>query len=542
MQDSPAGTGQEARNEPPPPARRARGAHGRSDRGSRRARQAAARRGYRVPRRLLAATAGVLSLVVLSAAGLLWAVQDYATGEMQRIAAFQGASLADRPPDSPGMNILVVGSDRRAGLSPEMRRKLHVGRASGRRSDTMILAHISADGNRAALVSLPRDWYVTIPAHTEDGARVAAQKRKLNAAFAIGGADLTVATVERNTGVRIDHYMEASFLGFVRVVNALGGIDVCVPRPVNDPKSGLTLPAGTSHLNGVRSLKYVRARKTLGTGTDLERINRQQKFLGTMMQRALATDTLLNPAKATDLLDAVLAAVTVDRAFSSGTLRRLATIGLGLRPERISFVTVPVADPGYRTEEGKSVVLADEKKAQRLFDRIREDEPVGTSQQNGDAGKSGESGTGGSAGGGNAGASPATIPPERIEIEVYNDTEITGLAARAARDLREVGFLIEGPPRNAPPPNDAGTTVIQHGPNRADSARTVAAALPQAEVQRVAELGNDVRVLLGSAYSGARDVQTSTASAGGSSDGSASGNSPFDSELAPRTAAAKPCR
>lgn len=535
MQDSSAGAERDARNEHPPPARRARGAHGRPGRDTRRTRQAAGPcsdgPGYRPARWLLAATAGVLSLVVLTGTALLWGLKDYTMGEVERVAAFQGASLADRPPDSPGMNILMVGSDRRAGLSPAMRRKLHVGRASGRRSDTMILAHISADGNRAVLVSLPRDWYVTVPEHREDGERVPARKRKLNAAFAIGGADLTVATVEENTGVRIDHYMEVSFLGFVRVVNALGGIDVCVPKPVDDPKSGLSLPAGTSHLNGVRSLKYVRARKTLGTGSDLERINRQQEFLGTMMQRALATGTLLNPVKVTDLLDAVLAAVTVDRAFSASTLRRLATIGRGLRPERISFVTVPIADPGYRTDEGKSVVLADEKKTQRLFGRIRADEPASAPRRQG----------GGAPGDGSS-APPVTIPPQRIEIEVYNDAEVTGLAARAARDLREVGFLMEGAPRNAPPPNDAGTTVIQHGPNRADSARTVAAALPGAEVERVAELGDDVQVLLGSDYDGARDVQAHPGPAAGGSDAPASGKSPFDADLAPRSAAAKPCQ
>lgn len=326
-------------------------------------------------RRILLISTAAMSALVLVATAILWGVSDYAMGKVERVAAFEG--LDDRPPGSAGVNILLVGSDRRAGLSPQMRKKLHLGQSSGRRSDTMILAHISPGGNRAALVSLPRDWYVQIPAHRSGGERVPAQKNKMNAAFSLGGANLTVATVEENTGIHIDHYVEASFLGFVEVVDAIGGVDVCVPRPVDDPASGLTLPKGKSHLNGVQSLKYVRARKTLGTGSDLERIDRQQKFLGSMMQQALSTGTLLNPFAFSRFLNAALGAVTVDEELSSEDLRQLAMTVRDLEPARMSFVTVPIADPGVYTEEAGLAAVADKKKADRLFDRLRADEPIG---------------------------------------------------------------------------------------------------------------------------------------------------------------------
>lgn len=480
-------------------------------------------------RRGLLLTAAGLSLAVLAATGALWSLNDYAMNKVERVPAFRG--LDDRPTGSAGVNVLLAGSDRRADLSPETRKKLHLGRSPGRRSDTMILAHFSPGHERATLVSLPRDWYVTIPEHG-NGEQTPAQQNKLNAAYALGGANLTVATVEENTGIRIDHYVEASFLGFVKVINALGGVDICVPRPIDDPASGLTLPAGKSHLDGVQSLKYVRARKTLGDGSDLDRIDRQQKFLGAMMQQALSTGTLLNPVRFSRVLNGSLDAVAVDRQFSGAALRTLAVTARNLDPARVTFVTVPIADPGVSTDAG-SAAVADKDKARRLFDRIRNDEPVGSTGRE-DAASQGERGREEG-----APATPRpTIPPGRIEIEVYNDTAIGGLGARAAKDLREIGFLIEGPPRNADPPKTAKTTAIRYGPGRGDSARTLRAALPGATLREVPALGDNVQVVVGASYDGARDVRAATGATARDSAGGAGGSG---LDLGARSAASDPC-
>src|SRR5436305_23456 len=138
------------------------------------------------------------------------------------------------------LNILIVGSDSRSGLTDAQKRQLHVGHDVGRRSDTMILLHIPRGGGKAILVSLPRDSYVTIPAHKDaSGHRVPASMNKLNTAYSFGGPRLTVATIEYNTHVRIDHYVEVNFLGFVKMVDALGGVTVCTPTAIHDPLRGL---------------------------------------------------------------------------------------------------------------------------------------------------------------------------------------------------------------------------------------------------------------------------------------------------------------
>lgn len=437
-------------------------------------------------RRLLFTATGLVSLVVLVSAGLLWGLTDYALHRIGRVDAF--AELTDRPNKTGrAMNILLVGSDVRQGMSEDERRRLHLGSTAGRRSDTMILAHLSAQRDEIRLVSLPRDWYVRIPAYGGgSGERVSAHRNRLNAAYSLGGPALAVATVEEATGIHIDHYVELDFLGFVKMVDALGGVPVCTSTAVHDPKSGLDLPAGRSQLNGARSLAYVRARETLGDGSDLSRIDRQQRFLAAMANRATESGMLLNPIRFADFLSAALTAVRVDPGFSPADIRTLAMRLRGLDPAGLTFTTVPIADPGHDAGEIGSVALADRSRAARLFRTIREDDM-----------------------GGGAPAPrtpPPTIPPERIAVEVYNGTTTQGLAARAARDLEDAGFLIEGPPHNAEQIKNARDTVVQYGPERDDSARTLAAAIPGALTERVADLGDDIQVIVGSEYRGAHSV------------------------------------
>ena len=152
------------------------------------------------------------------------------------------------------VNILLVGSDSRAGLTQAEKNKLKTGSEPTKRSDTMILAHVSADNSNVTLVSFPRDSLLTIPAHTTDtGERVAESKNKLNAAFAFGGPTLTIDTIEANTGLTIDHYVEVDIAGFVRVVDSLGGADVCVKKDVFDKDSGLDLSGGQAPAERRRS-------------------------------------------------------------------------------------------------------------------------------------------------------------------------------------------------------------------------------------------------------------------------------------------------
>jgi LCP family protein required for cell wall assembly len=187
-------------------------------------------------------------MLVLVTAGSGHALLSWSTGSIQRVDAFAG--LTDRPAPSAGgsTTFLLVGSDAREGMTRREMKRLHVGSlatAAGRRADTMLLVHVSAEHGTVRVVSLPRDSFVTIPAHESvDGTDVPERRNKLNAAYAFGGPPLTVATIERSTGVRVDHYLEIDFLGFVRLVDAVGGVDVCTPTRLRDRKGGPTRAPG----------------------------------------------------------------------------------------------------------------------------------------------------------------------------------------------------------------------------------------------------------------------------------------------------------
>ena len=223
-----------------------------------------------------------LSVGVVVLASASWFGLGQVSGKIARINVFSG--LEDRPEKtSKALNYLLVGSDTREGLTKEEMKELRVGStktAAGGRSDTMLLVHISKDRSKAYLVSLPRDSLVTIPAHlsTDGKSQIPDRQNKLNAAFAFGGAPLLIQTIESETNLKIDHYIEVSFAGFAGIVNALGGIEVCTKVDIDDPKSHLVLSAGTHTLNGIEAVKYVRTRDFDGRG-DIGRMLRQEQFM-----------------------------------------------------------------------------------------------------------------------------------------------------------------------------------------------------------------------------------------------------------------------
>ncbi|MDI3388974.1 LCP family protein [Streptomyces sp. B-S-A8] len=279
-----------------------------------------------------------------------------------------------RPPPGKGTTYLIVGSDSRAGLTAEEQRELHTGSVSGRRTDSMILLHTGAFGT--TMVSLPRDSWVTVPAHlrTSTGKRTEPAKSKLNAAFSRGGPELLARTVEFNTGLRIDHYAEIGLAGFVKVVDAVGGVPMCLQRDIRDEKSGADLRKGCRLLDGAQSLAFVRQRHQEADG-DLGRTRNQQKFLTALAKRAAAADTVLDPTALYPALGAGLDALVVDRDM---TLRQLASMVRAVRGVTDGSgrrITVPVAAVGIPTPQG-SAIRWDEPAARELFDRLRRDLPV----------------------------------------------------------------------------------------------------------------------------------------------------------------------
>ena len=265
-----------------------------------------------------------------------------------------------------GTNWLLVGSDSREGLSKAERRQLHTGGDVGpQRTDTIMLIHI-ADNGKSTLVSLPRDSYVTIPAHIAlDGSPVEDRKNKINTAYGKGGAPLLVETIERNTGLHIDHYMEVGFKGIRDITDAVDGVNMCVAADVTDKNSGLSLLAGCQELDGRNALAYVRMRYADPKG-DLGRVERQQQFLSSVMKKVATPSVLLNPMSMWKLVNAGTASVNVGESDSIVDLGKLARAMRGLSNGKGTLTTVPVSDPDATTAAGSSVIW-DDAAARELF-------------------------------------------------------------------------------------------------------------------------------------------------------------------------------
>jgi LCP family protein required for cell wall assembly len=301
------------------------------------------------------------------------------SGSIDRIDVFGG--LKSRPEKtSKALNYLLVGSDTREGLTKEQQKLLRVGStktAAGGRSDTMLLVHISKERDKAMIISIPRDSLVTVPAHTSmDGkSQIGATQAKINAAFAWGGAPLLIQTFEAKSNLKIDHYIEVSFAGFAGIVDAIGGIEVCTKRDIDDPQSHLVLPAGVHTLNGIESLKYVRTRDFDGMG-DLGRMQRQQQFMSAVLRKATSTGVLLNPIKLVNFFNATIASLKTDSNLNQDDLLTLAKQMKNLSPGKVRTLTIPLGNTNARVPGVGSVVTWDSVLAPELFQRLRDDLPI----------------------------------------------------------------------------------------------------------------------------------------------------------------------
>ena len=320
-----------------------------------------------------------LSLGVVILATATWVGLGQISGQISRISVF--GDLENRPEKvNSALNYLVVGSDNREGLTKAQIRELRVGGtdvAAGGRSDTMLLVHISKARDAAFIVSLPRDTLVTIPAHiSQDGkSQIPDRPGKLNAAFAFGGAPLLIETIELMTALKIDHYIEVSFAGFAGIVDAIGGIQVCTKRDIDDPNSHLVLPAGVHTLNGIESLKYVRTRDFDGMG-DLGRMQRQQQFMSAVLRKATSTGVLLNPIKLVNFFNATIASLKTDSNLNQDDLLTLAKQMKNLSPGKVRTLTIPLGNTNARVPGLGSVVTWDSVLAPELFQRLRDDLPI----------------------------------------------------------------------------------------------------------------------------------------------------------------------
>ncbi|MCQ4045373.1 LCP family protein [Streptantibioticus rubrisoli] len=287
----------------------------------------------------------------------------------------------DRPKniDNGSMDLLVLGSDSRAGKNGEYGRD-----EGGARSDTAMIVHLYKGHRKATVVSIPRDTLVNRPACTKpDGTTVPASRGMFNDAYSVGGPACAVKTVESMTGIRMDHYVEVDFTGFKNLINAMGGVPVTTTKPINDNDSHLDLPAGTHTLGGEQALALVRTRHGVGDGSDLGRIQLQQAFVKALLGQAHSVGLLTNPAKLYDVADTATKALTTDSELAS--VNALVGFASGLKDIRsgdLDMVTMPVQ---YDQADPNRVVPMDAK-AQQVWAALRADRPVPASAVRGSAG------------------------------------------------------------------------------------------------------------------------------------------------------------
>lgn len=300
----------------------------------------------------------ILAVLMLALVGFVFYVDHSLRRESVLPAGGQ------RPADGPGTNWLLVGSDSREDLDTARQEELGTGDTAGRRTDTVMLVHLPEGDGQPTLVSLPRDSYLTIPGHGKD---------KLNAAFAFGGAQLLIRTVENATGVRIDHYAELGLGGLVDITDAVGGVELCVAERMKDAKANLDLQPGCQVLDGPQALGYVRTRES--ARGDLERVERQREFLAALTDQASSPAVLLNPFKFAPLV------LNTPDAFLVGDddhVWHLAELAFAIDDIAAGDGVMTTAPFGgfARSADGATVVKWDEARSERLFGALVADTPV----------------------------------------------------------------------------------------------------------------------------------------------------------------------
>ncbi|MGI5489629.1 LCP family protein [Microtetraspora malaysiensis] len=369
-------------------------------------------------RRILRWSAAIAAAVLLPTVGAAYMGYTQLSGNISHEKVIDRLGTVRPPKYNKALNILLIGSDTRAGENAQF------GHTAGARSDTIILLHISPLRDGATAISFPRDLMVDAPACTTTaGAAVPPGLEMINATFSAGGAACTWKTIESVTGIHIDHFMQIDFTGFKRMVDALGGVEVCLPEAVNDPKSHLELAAGRHTVTGNTALAYVRTRYALGDGSDLGRIRRQQLFMAAMVRKATSTGLITNPVHLYRFLNAATKSLTTDDDLDLGTLRTIAGSVRGMSTGQVRFLTVP----NHYWEVDPNRVALTQPQAAQLFTAISKDAhapaPAATPSNS---------------------ASPAhrSTSPTRatVSVRVVNGSGRTRLARQVADRLRNLGF------------------------------------------------------------------------------------------------------
>lgn len=432
----------------------------------------------------VAAMAGVVFLT--TAAG--WVAAEWLDGRFREVAALDPESdvVTDAPAQLGDENFLLIGSDTRVGA----RSGDDVGttdQVEGARADTIMIAHLPADRSRAVIVSFPRDVeIIRPPCPIWDPVTGAYSSQidpgsfdvKINSAYEIGGPRCITRVVQQLSGLAVNHFLGIDFQGFKAMVDAVGGVAVCVERPLEDRELGTIIPQpGTTMISGDTALRFVRARMVVGDPTgDYGRITRQQHFLSSLLRELLSAETVFSAGRLRAVTDAV-AANTFGENVGVATLLRLAQSLQGLDPGAVTFVTVPTV--GEANENGNEVLRRDDTRA--LFRAIIDGTPLpGETPATFRSVRPGTSASPAPSTPADTGVTATTVGPADVLLRVLNGSGQAGQATAAARALRAVGF---GVVETGNADELVGTTVIRYTANRAAQARALAAAVPGADLE-----------------------------------------------------------
>ncbi|WP_323379934.1 LCP family protein, partial [Streptomyces alkaliphilus] len=417
----------------------------------------------RKPRYLLW-SAGTLAVLLLLGTGVLAWLYHKLDGNVQS-ADVDDKIGGDRPDDlaPDAETILLIGSDSREGTGGAY------GNVDGMNSDTMMVVHIAENREWATVVSLPRDSWVEVPACELGNGEVSEPYfGKLNSAYSTGGMSgdveyataCAIRTVEHNAGLRMDHFITIDFNGFSGMVDALGGVDMCIEAPIDDPKAHLRLDAGCQSLNGDEALGYVRARYSLGDGSDLSRINRQQEFMQALV--AKARSSLTNPTALYDFMGAVTGSLTTDPELAGlQPLLSLTTQLQDIPQDAITFMTVPNYPRELDDPTDRANVVWRYPHAELVFTAMARDERLTEEELE------------------RAVAERPTISPADIRVQVLNGSGVPGQAAEAAEALSAAGFQVPFTGNS----DLVGGTVIRHPEGLEEHARLLAKRVPGARLE-----------------------------------------------------------
>jgi len=456
---------------------------------------ATGRRG--APRRLALAgrvLATVLAVLVLGGSGWGWylaRVADASVGRTDAIPTSGNSDAQGKDHAGEAMNLLLVGRDSRAGLTPEQVEEFQTGDPDGLlNTDTMILAHIPADGSAAAFVSIPRDLYVDIPGYGES---------KLNSAFGrayndtagsdaekeAAGARLLIQTISGVTGVQIDHFAEVNLLGFINISTIVGGVEVNLCEATSDVNSGADFQAGVQTISGADALKFVRQRDGLPR-TDIDRQVRQQVFLAGLIRNVLSSGVLLNPVKQQQVIKQVGDSITVDQGLS---LLDLAAQMQAVKPADITFQTIPGLKDA-REDAGQVLEPVDPDALKAFFASLSADPaPVDDT----------------------AAPSVEAADPADVTVSVYNGSGVSGAAATASDALTAAGFVASSGGNASAA---TAVTTISHATGDDAAAAALAAQVPGAAVTVDDSLAaGTVQLVLGSDFNGVGQAVTAPSAA-----------------------------